>query len=205
MEQIIQECKKYSMISDERFRCNIESVIYVNKYCIPGDIVEIGVWKGGSILSMILASKSKRDFYLYDTFEGMTEPTSLDKDYKNNNAIDILHKPEIKCLSTLDEVKENIYKHTDQRENIHFIKGDILLNKTFPSKIALLRLDTDWYESTKYELENFYTLVSDGGVIIIDDYGHWKGCRKAVDEFIKDKNINLIPVDYTGVYFIKNN
>jgi len=202
-DNLIDLCKNYSMISRERFLNNINSVEYIENNKIEGDIVEIGVWKGGSMLSMILSTKSNRDFYLYDTFEGMTEPTDLDLDYSNTPAKLILN--DVKCLSTLDEVKENIYKHTDKRENIHFIKGDILLNKTFPSKIALLRLDTDWYESTKYELENFYTLVSDGGVIIIDDYGHWKGCRKAVDEFIKDKNINLIPVDYTGVYFIKNN
>jgi len=200
---IIELCKKYSMITTERFLNNINSVKLVEKNNIQGDIVEIGVWKGGSMLSMILASSTEREFYLYDTFEGMTEPTVLDKDYKNVQASDILNKPSIKCLSTLDEVKKNIYTHVKDKK-IHFIKGDILLNKTFPSKIAVLRLDTDWYESTKYELEIFYPLVSEGGVVIIDDYGHWEGCKIAVDEFIKDRNINLIKIDYTGVYFIKN-
>ena len=74
-----------------------------------------------------------------------------------------------------------------------------------PSGIALLRLDTDWYESTKHELEHLYPLLVSGGVIIIDDYGHWKGAKKAVDEYIKDNNLPLLlnRIDYTGRIGIK--
>jgi O-methyltransferase len=195
-------CKQYSALSNERLINNIESIRMVDAGKIPGDIVEVGVWRGGSILAMMLTCTEPRDFYLYDTFEGMTPPIDADVDYIGRKASDIFEK--VKCDAGIEEVKRNIFAHAEvPSERIHFVQGDILKNEVFPSKIAVLRLDTDWYESTKYELEHFYPLVSEGGVIIIDDYGHWKGCRKAVDEFIADKDITLTRVDYTGVYFVK--
>jgi hypothetical protein len=204
-DQIIEISSRYSLLSRERLLLNIEAVNEVNKQNIKGDIVEIGVWKGGSMLSMILANTSpERHFYLYDTFEGMTPPSNHDIDHINNLASNIFN--EIKCEASLQEVKNNIKNNTNLDEtNIHYIVGDILKNNVYPENIAIFRLDTDFYESTKFELENFYHLVSKGGYIIIDDYGHWKGCKKAVDEFLLiHPEINLIPIDYTGVYFIKS-
>lgn len=112
----------------------------------------------------------------------------------------------MRCISHLDEVKTNIENNIHiPKNNIHYIVGDITKTQTFPDKIAILRLDTDFYESTSFELAHFYEKVSSGGYIIIDDYGHWKGCRKAVDEFlIKHPEIKLHIIDYTGVYFIKS-
>jgi O-methyltransferase len=204
-DNIIKICNQYSMISYERFVNNINSVKNVERNKIEGDIIEIGVWKGGSILSMILAcTENIRNFYLYDTFEGFTDVQDIDKDHNNILASKILSTNEfMKCICYLDDVKKNIYNFT-KNECINFIKGDIVKNNIFPSKIAILRLDTDYYESTKYELENFYPLVSDGGIIIIDDYNAWSGCKKAVDDFIKNKPIKLIIIDSVGVYFIKN-
>jgi len=74
-----------------------------------------------------------------------------------------------------------------------------------PGKIALLRLDTDWYESTAHELKHLYPLLVPGGVIIIDDYGHWEGARKAVDEYITAEKLPLLlnRIDYTGRIGIK--
>jgi O-methyltransferase len=200
---IVKICKQYSLLSPERLLNNMESTRLVDAGKIPGDIVEVGVFKGGSMLSMMLTCTEPRDFYLYDTFEGMTPPIDADVDLTGKKASDILEQ--VMCYAGIEEVKRNIFAHTEvPSERIHFVKGDILKNEVFPQKIAILRIDTDWYESTKYELEHFYPLVSEGGVIIIDDYGHWKGCRKAVDEFIAGKDITLIPIDYTGVYFVKN-
>jgi hypothetical protein len=206
-DAIINICKSYSMISRERFLNNIESVQYVEEKNIPGDIVEIGVWKGGSILSMMLAYKNTlkmaRNIHLYDTFEGMTPATTDDKDLHNVAAAHIVETNLfMRCISPLDEVTRNISRHTDIVPHYHV--GDILKNTYFPEKIAVLRLDTDWYESTKYELDNFYELVSPGGIVIIDDYGHWKGCKKAVDEFlVTHPGIKLNAIDYTGRYFVK--
>jgi O-methyltransferase len=99
-------------------------------------------------------------------------------------------------------VQRNISSHTSIVPNYHV--GDIVETIKVPSPIAVLRLDTDWYESTKFELETFYPHVSPGGYVIIDDYGHWKGCKQAVDEFLAlNPGITLTTIDYTGRYFIK--
>lgn len=206
-EEIYKICSQYSMISKERFLSNVSSVEYIEMNNIPGCIIEIGVWKGGSILSMMLASekysKTKREFHLYDTFEGMTESTVEDRDFNNNLASEIIKTDSfIKCISPIEEVKANIQRHTSIEPHYHI--GDILKNQFIPEKIAILRLDTDWYESTKHELDTFYDSVSPGGVVIIDDYGHWQGSKKAVDEFLeKHPDITLYPIDYSGRFFFK--
>lgn len=212
MKKIIEICKKYSMISEERFKNNINSVKKIQKKNILGDIVEIGVWKGGSLLSMILEyekyQENNRTFHLYDTFSGMTDPTVHDKDLWNNQAELLLKydgtKDVIKAAAGLEEVKANISNYT-KYEKIQYHQGDILKNEYYPDKIAILRLDTDWYESTKFELDNFYDKVSVGGIIIVDDYGHWQGCKQAVDEFLaKHPKIKIKKTDYTGIWFAKD-
>ena len=195
------------MISHERFTNNIHAVIYVENHKIEGDIVEIGVYLGGSILSMMLTYGNTkalpRDFHLYDTFEGMTPPTDVDIDLHGYSAKMLLEVDNnIRCIGKLEDVKRNITRHTSIVPQYHV--GDILKNKYIPQKIAILRLDTDWYESTKYELDTFYDNVVSGGVIIIDDYGHWKGSCKAVDEFLAvHPGLTLYNIDNEGVYFIK--
>lgn len=204
---IYETCAPFTMLSRERIYANIDSVIHIINNNISGDIVEIGVWKGGSMLSMILALEAleeNRNIKLYDTFSGMTDSTS--KDYQINDGVsaDVLKNDSlIKAECCIEDVKNIIFNNIKYNHNIEFIKGDICKTKTFPETISILRLDTDWYESTKYELEKFYPLVSNNGIIIVDDYGHWAGSKEAVDEFIKDKNIQLNKIDYTGVYFIK--
>ena len=156
---------------------------------------------------MILANSnypnSLREFHLYDTFEGMTPATDVDIDIVGRDATELLKTDEyIRCISHLSEVQENIQANTNIMPHYHV--GDILKNTFVPDNIAILRLDTDWYESTKHELDTFYKNVVPGGVVIIDDYGHWQGCKKAVDEFlVEHPNIILNTVDYTGRYFIK--
>jgi hypothetical protein len=111
------------------------------------------------------------------------------------------------CYSSHDEVIKNISENT-KIDNIFLIKGNVeqtlLEEKNLPEKISILRLDTDWYASTKIELEVLYNKLVKGGILIIDDYGHWQGARKAVDEYFKNKNIWLHYVDYTCRYIIKN-
>ena len=187
----------------------MDAIEYVERHNLKGDIIEIGVWKGGSILSMMMASANypqfDRNFHLYDTFEGMTAAGENDVDLNNNTATSLMESaPFIRCISSLEEVKNNINSNCPPNLQIEYHVGDILQNTYIPEKIAVLRLDTDWYESTKHELETFYPNVVDGGVIIIDDYGHWKGCRQAVDEFLQThKVIGPYQIDYTGIYFYK--
>lgn len=206
---IVQLCEPYTMISTERLLQNIRSIDHVQTSKIPGDIVEIGVWKGGSMLAMIKQyetyGETSRDFHLYDTFSGMTPPSNYDKDTNGTLATRLMSHPGVKAECSLGEVQSNLSKHaTYDTARVHYHKGDIRTNTVYPDAIAVLRLDTDFYDSTKHELEHFYPLVSDGGIVMIDDYGHWLGCRKAVDEFLQvHPEITLTPIDYTGVYFIK--
>jgi choline dehydrogenase-like flavoprotein len=133
----------------------------------------------------------------------MTEPTELDRDLNGNTAKALLKSHElVQAVGHLNEVQQNIQTHTCIIPKYHI--GDILKNEYYPEKIAVLRLDTDWYESTRFELDNFYDKVVPGGYVIIDDYGHWKGCKQAVDEFLATRpEITLTGIDYTGVFFRK--
>ena len=157
-----------------------------------------------------------KDFYLYDTFEGMTKPTK--EDYSKIELNDPLTTFEnLKnddnssnwCYASLDEVKNNLKKLITPFEKFHFIKGwgmvEDTIPNTIPEKISILRLDTDFYESTKHELEHLFPRLVKNGVLIIDDYGHWEGAKKAVDDYL-DKNqikIFLSRIDYSGRLGIK--
>jgi len=207
IEEIISICSPFSMISPERMTANIKAVHDAQEKSIPGCIIECGVWRGGSLLSMILAAENypsiEREFHAYDTFAGMTPPTPADVDCNNQAAKTLIDSdPWVRCISHLDEVQHNISSHTSIVPQYHV--GDIVETRVVPSPIAVLRLDTDWYESTRFELETFFPHVSPGGYVIIDDYGHWKGCKQAVDEFLAaHPDIILHTTDYTGRYFVK--
>ncbi len=208
-QSIIRQAGPFTMVGAQRLAKNINAVEYVVKNRIVGDIVEVGVWRGGSAMAMILALKELNEFrlvHLYDTFDGMTTPTDQDVDLNGMYAGDLLSKNKwVRCEAQIDEVKHNISLCNYPSQLVNYHRGDILQNKFYPASIAVLRLDTDWYESTMFELENFYPFVSAGGVVMIDDYGHWRGCQKAVDHFISGKRIELKRIDYSGVFWLKDN
>ena len=215
IKDIINICNTYSMTGEKRMYVLSEAVKEVSRQKLEGDLVECGIWKGGNI---ILFNKLndlynlKKKIYAFDTFEGMPNSSEFDRDYNDQLALDLMSKNEknpninnIHCYSTYEEVVNNVSKYTDIR-NIKFIKGKVedtlLEKKNLPEKISILRLDTDFYSSTKIELEVLYNKLVKGGILIIDDYGHWKGTRKAVDEFFNGKEW-LHYVDYTCRYIIK--
>jgi hypothetical protein len=218
-EDIILDIKPYTQTSYERIFALIESVKYVTQHRIPGDIVECGVWKGGSMMAVAKTLKKlnseHRHLYLFDTFEGMSNPTEKDVIYYGRDAKEILQESNkesqesLWCYASLDEVKKNLASCCYDIDKIHFIKGKVV-EETIPDKapksIAILRLDTDWYESTKHELFHLFPLLSAGGVLIIDDYGWWKGAKEATDEYIKDNNIKILlnRIDCTGRIAVKN-
>jgi hypothetical protein len=175
------------------------------KYCkyiidnkIDGDFVECGVWRGGHA---ILAAKifelygARKNVYLYDTFEGMTAPNKIDQRLIDKlNAKTLLSKDkDAYCYADLDEVKLNFTKVNLLKKNVIFVKGDVAktlkIKNNLPKKIGYLRLDTDWYESSKVELENLYPRLSKKGVLVFDDYGYWKGQKKATDDFFQKNKI----------------
>ena len=208
--------KPYTMTSLERVVSLIRATNYIIDKGIKGDFVECGVWRGGSsmIIAKILFDRAitDRKLLLYDTFEGMVEPADIDKTYDGVLARKLLNEEPkeqsvVWAYSPLDEVKANIAKTGLNPNQIKFIKGDVseTLLDNAPEEISLLRLDTDWYESTKLELEMLFPSVTKNGLIIIDDYGHWEGCKKAVDEYINklEEPYFFNRIDYTGRLIIK--
>jgi hypothetical protein len=216
-KRIYEVTKKLTMTSVERMYSMYKATEYVINAHIAGDVVECGVWKGGSSMIAALTMRKLHNFrkkiYLYDTYAGMTEPTKFDKssdsdnlayDYWKNNRSGGINKW---CYSSLYEVKANLYKTEYPKNKLVFVEGDVeeTIPKIMPKKISLLRLDTDWYKSTYHELNYLYPLLSPGGVLILDDYGHWRGARKAADKYFKKNKIKILlnRIDYTGRIAIK--
>jgi len=112
-------------------------------------------------------------------------------------------------LCSIEEVRKNMYSTGYPKENFIFIEGRVeeTIPKIIPAQIALLKLDTDWYESTYHELVYLYPLLSNQGVILIDDYGIWQGQRKAVDKYINENNLRILlnRTDCYGSIAIKTN
>jgi hypothetical protein len=204
--------KGYTMTSVERGYALYKSVIYVIENRIEGSFVECGVWKGGSCMLCALTAKAygdrDRDIYLYDTFTGMTEPSEHDRVAWNNRKVEEQWKENAPDWAAgLEEVKENMVETRYPIDKVHFVPGRVeeTLKETVPEKISLLRLDTDLYESTKAELEALYPMLRTGGILIIDDYGHFTGAKKAVDDYFRapERKIFLSRVDYTGRVGVK--
>ena len=181
----------------------IKIVKHIIERNIPGDFIECGVWRGGS--SMAIAKTlfdlgvKDRKIFLYDTFEGMTQAGRLDFDIDTGehyheilNKIDFNLDSHIWAYAPLSDVEKNMSKIKLASDQVIFVKGDVkdTLSRKLPINIALLRLDTDFYESTKLELEILYPLVSSGGAVLVDDYGAWAGSQIATDEYRRINNIN---------------
>lgn len=215
--EICRAVAPYTMTSPERVNALIDAVQYLVKNKIPGAMVECGVWRGGSAMAIALTlmrvGDENRDIFLYDTFSGMTAPRDVDVSIQGQTAEVIFSATRTSedgsdwCLSALEEVKENMYSTGYPRERLHFIKGKVedTIPGHIPHRIALLRLDTDWYESTRHELAHLFPLLEQHGVLIIDDYGYWEGARKAVDEYISDNHIRILlnRIDHTGRIGVK--
>jgi O-methyltransferase len=213
--ELINKCKKYSMTPKLRMWALIQSFHHIVNKKIEGEFVECGIWKGGNIillLNLLEKFNIKRKVYGFDTFEGMSEPSSVDIKYNQMIAKDIQLKNFINQTkwnySSIEDVKKNIKNNTANYNQSVLIKGKVentlLDEKNIPNKISILRLDTDFYESTKIELDVLYKRLSIGGVLIIDDYGNWLGAKKAVDEFFNNKKTWLHYIDRTCRLLIKD-
>jgi hypothetical protein len=207
IKKIIRSCSKYSMTGELRMYVLSQAVKYIKNSNLKGDFVECGVWRGGNIIlfqKLNLLYDLKRQIYAFDTFSGMSKPTQFDMSY-NILAEEYLKMGPDLCYSSYEEFFKNVSKETTF-ENIKVIKGkveDTLLEEmNLPENISILRLDTDWYESTKIELEILYKRLVKGGILILDDYGHWTGAKKAVDEYFGE-DVWLHYVDYSCRYVIK--
>jgi len=226
----------YTMTGPERIVALADAVRYVTRNEIPGDIVECGVWRGGSMmtvaLTLLAAGAPPRHLYLFDTFEGMPPPEGVDQDVLGRSGSDILaqsprvadFRPRVDdfskwalapgnatfnmwCMASAEDVTANLASTGYPMDLVHLVAGRV--EETLPSQapqlISVLRLDTDWYSSTRHELEHLYDRLAPGGVLILDDYGNWKGSRKAADEFFERKLLKplLHRIDLTGRCCVK--
>lgn len=206
----------YTMTSIERLATLCMAVEHTVTNNVPGAFVECGVWKGGS--SMVAAytySRLKRqdvDMFLFDTFEGMSEPSKEDVHASSGkSALQLLEgngrDAEVWAYAPITEVKKNLQETGYPIEKLHFVKGKVeeTLPQHAPAQISILRLDTDWYDSTKHELEHLFPRLSNNGILIIDDYGAWTGARKAVDEYFANLGQKpfLSRIDTTGRLYLK--
>ena len=210
-------CAPFTMTTVERMYALWEAVRHVCRRGIAGDLVECGVWRGGSsmVAALTLAQEGdeRRRLWLYDTFTGMSEPSARDVTVHgmsardNWEAISTTPGDPTMAVASLDEVKSNMGSTGIAAERVEYVPGPVeeTIPGTVPERIALLRLDTDWYESTRHELEHLWDRLEPGGVLIIDDYGHWAGARQAVDEFFATREDAplLGRVDYTGRIGVK--
>lgn len=205
------EAHPFTMTDRRKILSLIHAVKYIEKCKVPGEIVECGVWKGGSMMAvartLLNLGARERALYLFDTFEGMTEPSERDVDPDEIHARGIFEEKRFRdrdgsdwCYSPLDEVKRNVGSIGYPEEKVRYIKGKVedTLPAEAPESIALLRLDTDWYESTRHEMEHLYPRLVPGGVLLVDDYFHWRGSREAVDEYFAKHGVALFLAPVSG-------
>lgn len=204
-----REAAAYTMTPPHRLYALCEAVRYVVERRVPGDIVECGVWKGGSMLAVARTlnglGDTSRDLWLYDTFTGMTSPTPGDVRHDGASAAQLLEESSpgdaegIWTVANEDAVRRVIARAGYPAHRTHFVRGRVedTIPDVAPDRIAALRLDTDWYESTRHELDHLYGRISPGGVLVLDDYGYWRGARRAVDDFFSDRGARpfLVPID----------
>jgi O-methyltransferase len=207
--EIIARTEPYTLTSPERIAALCATVDYIVAADVPGAIVECGVWRGGSLMAaalrLLALGGASRDLVAFDTFSGMSAPTSLDVDYTGERWESWTPPGSADDGARLPEVRERLRSTGYPTERLQFVPGDVAetLPRAAPAEIALLRLDTDWYESTRAELVHLYPRLRVGGVLIVDDYGHYLGARKAVDEYFADHRVFLHRIDYTGRIAVK--
>lgn len=211
--QHLRAVDAFTMTSIERRFHLLSAVRHVKRRKIPGALVECGVWRGGSM--MLVAQELRRlgdvsrDLVLFDTFAGMPPPDAVDVDAAGRSAerrlaedADRKDESKVWAVASRSDVEANLATTGYPTERLHFVEG--MVEETIPARapaeIALLRLDTDWYESTRHELEHLWPRLVRGGVLIIDDYGYWQGARKAVDEYFASSQepVLLHRIDDTG-------
>tara|TARA_B110000196_G_scaffold152362_1_gene131231 strand:- start:856 stop:1632 length:777 start_codon:yes stop_codon:yes gene_type:complete len=219
-KQTFEICSKYSMTDHMRMFALMKSIEFIKQHKVSGDFVECGVWKGGNLIlfqKFIEKYNLEKKIYGYDTFEGMSNPEEVDKTFKGESSTKLLKKLYDKGVSrknniliadcSIEEVKKNFQKFSIKK-NLICIKGPVEetleIKENLPNKISILRLDTDWYSSTKKELEILFPLLEKNGILIIDDYGYWKGARKAVDEYFLNKKVTMFKIDFTGRMIINS-
>ena len=204
MFRLFRQLSNYTMLSLARLKRLYRLTQELDRRGLAGPIVECGVYHGGSAAVMAYASRhapTRRPLWLFDSFQGLPEPTPEDGHKARNE-----YHPGW-CRGDVAKVKEVFQRLGIPLSQVHIVEG--WYQETFPrvrvASVSLLHIDADWYDSVKLCLDKFYDAVEPGGFVVLDDYGYWEGCRRAVDEFFRLRGLQmkLIPIDSSGRYFEK--
>lgn len=214
--ELYEACRPYTVTSMERMYALYRATRWIARRGLPGAVVECGVLRGGSMMLAALQLQrdgdADRDLWLYDTFTGMEEPGPQDESVFGLRPRHRWRRRQEEDhnrwgYAPLDEVRANMENTGYSPDRVRYVRGRVqeTLPGRRPERVALLRLDTDWYESTRHELEHLYPRLVPGGILIVDDYGHWKGARRAVDEYLGEREPTpfLHRIDYTGRLAVK--
>ena len=211
---LYQRVKPYTMTSIERLYAMHKAVEHVARAGLQGAIVECGVWRGGSMmmaaLTLAALGNTDRDLFLFDTFAGHPRPNP-ERDLKEHYEFWLQRRRTDQSSSwaevTLEEVRGNLSSIGYPLDRVKFVKGIVqeTIPAAAPEAIALLRLDTDWYDSTAHEMRHLYPRLVPGGVLILDDYGEMPGQKQAVDEFCERNGVKLLlnRIDASGRIAVK--
>jgi O-methyltransferase len=203
-QRIYKACKDATMTTTENMYALYLAAQYVVKAGIEGDFVECGVWAGGqtmiAALTFLAMGDASRTLYLYDTYDGLSEPTEKDvRIYDGGSALEKWRYKRSKGLkwdyAPLEMVQKNLYSTGYPKEKLKFIKGKVedTIPGTMPKgKVSILRVDTDLYEPTYHALSNLFPKLVTNGVLILDDYGHWQGAKDAVDRCSREQGIKML-------------
>lgn len=218
VEQIINQVKSHSMVHETGIEFTIASAIYAIKNNIPGVFVEFGTWRGGCSAAILLAQRAffgqvTRPVYMFDSFEGLPSVTEKDGPLANEYQLEVdsgnYHD---NCRAAQEDLESLLELHGFCGEDFKIVRGWFAssVEKTkaelAEQKIAVLRLDGDWYESTTTTLNGCCPAVSEEGIVIVDDYYAWDGCARAVHEYLTEKDlpyrIKSLPHNF-GAFFVK--
>ncbi|MGA7384846.1 MAG: TylF/MycF/NovP-related O-methyltransferase [Methylocella sp.] len=206
-KEIILSVQPFTMTGVQRVAALVHTVCYLSQNRVPGAIVECGVWRGGSMMAVARCLSKlgdiNRELWLYDTFEGMPPPLADDVRHDGRPAAVEFAQGDLDfCKVGLEDVRANLFDTNYPINRIHFVHGKVedTMPSSLPGEIALLRLDTDWYSSTKHEMRHLFPLLHRDGALIIDDYGYYEGARKAVDEYFSENGVApyLHRIDYSA-------
>jgi hypothetical protein len=209
--RVIKAIADHTLTTHERVIALIDSVRHITRYAVPGAVVECGVWRGGSMMAVAMTlieqGDTSRDLYLFDTFTHM--PPSGPEDFVANGqkVVDIAAGapiPDTYAYIPIDAVREAMLSTGYPEARMHFVEGlvEATIPAVAPDRIALCRLDTDYYESTKHELEHLYPRIHSGGVLLIDNM-LWHGAifdcaTGAVRQGPADEGARVVEVEVVG-------
>lgn len=201
---IYEKYRKYTMLPKDRYLSTLELV--TSKKLPSGDIVECGVWKGGAIAGIGDVLGSSRRYHLFDSFLGLPPAENIDGERAKAFQEGTADPSNLNNCVVEPHYAEDAMEQSAATDYCIY-KGwfeETIPDLDAPTGIAVLRLDADWYKSTSYCLNSLYGKVNEGGLILIDDYVDWIGCKLAVTHFLSELgNIKSIERHGRDVYYIK--